>query len=319
MSIAPGKKICAILLAMGGPNEIGDISRYLYNIFSDRTLIKLPGGPLFQKPLARLISIIRTPKVKARYKLIGGGSPLLRWTEKQAGQVEKKLSQSIPNFRCCVAMRYFEPYIETTLAGVFENRYDHIIFLPMYPQYSIATTGSCFAKVARIKDESNTACSFIKDYYSNERYIALMQEYIAAHKKDDEVLLFSAHSLPQELVDDGDPYVEQVNTTAKLAADGQKYYASFQSRTGPVNWVGPDTVATARRLLKEGKSIFVVPVSFVCDHIETLYEIDIDLPKKLGDKAKDRVRRMPMFNDDPGFSDVLVNLIEEAIKKNDTT
>ncbi|MCP4705429.1 MAG: ferrochelatase, partial [candidate division Zixibacteria bacterium] len=147
----------------------------------------------------------------------------------------------------------------------------------------------------------------------------LLREYIDINKKENEVLLFSAHALPQEFVDAGDPYVEQIKTTAMLAADSREHYVSYQSRTGPVNWVGPDTIETARRLLNEGKSIFVVPVSFVCDHIETLYEIDIDLIEKLGAKAANRIRRMPMFNDDSKFTNVLVDLIKGVIDKNVTT
>ncbi len=318
MSIGQDKKICVILLAMGGPNNAGDVPKYLYNIFSDRTLIRLPGGPLFQKPLARFISFIRSPKVKARYNLIGGGSPLLYWTEKQAGQIEEKLSETISNFKCFVAMRYFEPYIKTVLTKAGENEFDHIIFLPMYPQYSKATTGSCFTEIKQTKNKSNITYSFIKDFYSDKKYISLLREYISTHKKENEVLLFSAHSLPQEFIDEGDPYVEQVETTAKLAANGLEYFISFQSRTGPVNWIGPDTVETAHRLLDEGKSILVIPVSFVCDHIETLYEIDIDLIAKLGVDAEGRIRRMPMFNDDPRFSDVLISLINSVIEKNVT-
>ncbi len=316
MSIGQNKKICVVLLAMGGPNKTDDIPKYLYNIFSDRALIKLPGGPMFQKPLARIISMARSSKVKARYNLIGGGSPLLSWTEKQAHQIEAILSHSVSGIKCAVAMRYFEPYIKEVMENILEDNTDHIIFLPMYPQYSKATTGSCFDEIEKMQKKNNCNYSFIKDFHDDGNYIALLREYIAANIKEDDVLLFSAHALPQKFVDDGDPYVDQINTTAKLAADGREYYVSFQSRTGPVNWVGPDTIETAGQLLDKGKSIFIVPISFVCDHIETLFEIDIDLIEKLGEKAQGRIRRMPMFNDDFRFSEVLVNLIDGVIKQN---
>ncbi len=316
MSIGLNKNICVVLLAMGGPNSTDDIPKYLYNIFSDRALIKQPGGPLFQKPLARFISMVRSSKVKARYNLIGGGSPLLSWTKKQAEQIEEKLSQSVSGIKCVVAMRYFEPYIEDVMDKISNEEYDQIIFLPMYPQYSKATTGSCFDEIKKIQKKNNSVYSFIKDFHDDSNYIALLREYIAANKKEDDVLLFSAHALPQEFVDDGDPYVDQIKTTAKSAANGLEYYVSFQSRTGPVNWVGPDTIETAGKLLDNGKSIFVVPISFVCDHIETLYEIDVELAEKLGEKTKGKIRRMPMFNDDPRFSEVLVNLIDGVIKQN---
>jgi len=316
MSIGLNKKICVVLLAMGGPNKTNDIPQYLYNIFSDRALIKLPGGSLFQKPLARFISMIRSSKVKARYNLIGGGSPLLSWTKKQAEQIEEKLSQLVSGIKCVVAMRYFEPYIEDVMDKISNEEYDQIIFLPMYPQYSKATTGSCFDEIKKIQKKNNSVYSFIKDFHDDSNYIALFREYIAANKIEDDVLLFSAHALPQEFVDEGDPYVDQIKSTAKLAADGLEYYVSFQSRTGPVNWVGPDTIETAGKLLDNGKSIFVVPISFVCDHIETLYEIDVELAEKLSEKAKGKIRRMPMFNDDLKFTEVLVNLIDGVIKQN---
>ncbi|RKX18378.1 MAG: ferrochelatase [Candidatus Zixiibacteriota bacterium] len=316
MSIGQNKNICVVLLAMGGPNKTDDIPKYLYNIFSDRSLIKLPGGPLFQKPLARIISMARSPKVKARYNLIGGGSPLFSWTKKQANQIEEKLSHSFSGLKCFVAMRYFDPYIYEVMSKIYDEEYDQIIFLPMYPQYSKATTGSCFDEIKKVQKLNSCNYSFIKDFHSDGNYIALMQKYIDDNIKEDEVLLFSAHALPQEFVDDGDPYVDQIKTTAKLAANGREYFVSFQSRTGPVNWVGPDTIETAGQLLDKGKSIFVVPISFVCDHIETLYEIDIELEEELGEKAQGRIKRMPMFNDDPKFSEVLVNLIDGVIKQN---
>ncbi|MCP4706805.1 MAG: ferrochelatase, partial [candidate division Zixibacteria bacterium] len=219
MSIESDKKICVILLAMGGPDSTDDIPKYLYNIFSDRALIKLPGGPLFQKPLAKIISLARSSKVKARYNLIGGGSPLLSWTQKQAAQIEGILSPSVSEIKCVVAMRYFEPYIKTILEELDNNKYDHIIFLPMYPQYSKATTGSCFDEIKQIPNDNNCNYSFIKDFHSDENYISLLREYIDINKKENEVLLFSAHALPQEFVDAGDPYVEQIKTTAMLAAD----------------------------------------------------------------------------------------------------
>lgn len=325
MGIGLDKNICVILLAMGGPNDASDIGKYLYNIFSDRALIRLPGGPLFQKLQARFISMVRLSKVKARYDLIGGGSPLLGWTEKQAAQIEEILSETISNIKCVVAMRYFEPYISTVLEKASKEGFDHIIFLPMYPQYSKATTGSCFDEIKQIINKKEIECSYIQDFYCDDNYISLLRNYITSNIKEGDVLLFSAHSLPQKFVDEGDPYVEQIKTTAKLAADGREYFVSFQSRSGPVNWVGPDTIETAGELFDEGKSIFVVPISFVCDHIETLYELDIDLIEKLGDKTKGhsktagQIRRMPMFNDDLKFSEVLVNLINGVIEQNVTT
>ncbi len=300
-----------ILLSMGGPDGLADVRRFLYNIFSDRTLIRLPGGLLLQKPLAYLISALRTRKVQARYEQIGGRSPLLKWSRLQADQLEAELQQNIPGARCYVGMQYFEPTVRSAILKAYDEGYRRLCFLPLYPQYSGATTGSAFASATRTVAQLKGAHTlFIRDFHDDDGYIRLLREYILRNIRDHETLLFSAHSLPQKFVDMGDPYVEQVKRTASLAAAGREHFVSFQSKTGPVRWVGPDTIDETNRLLegKEGR-VFVVPVSFVCDHIETLYEIDVELPKLIGGNAAKRIRRMPMFNGDPSFTRVLAEIV----------
>lgn len=297
-----------ILLAMGGPETIADIPEYLFNIFSDRNIIRLPGGPLLQKPFARMISKRRSEKVKQHYNLIGGGSPLRKWTETQRDHLAGLLSTDDAPVRCYVAMRYIHPMVDSVIGEAYAEGCRTLYFLPMYPQYCRATTGSSFAEACKaLKRFPDIQAEFIDDFHENADYLSLLREYIATNIRPDETLLFSAHSIPQSFVDDGDPYVDQVKTTAALAASGREYYLSFQSRTGPVKWVGPDTVVETRRLLELGRRLFVVPISFVCDHIETLYEIDIELRELTG--AGDRLRRMPMFNEDPRFAQALTGLI----------
>ncbi len=306
-------KTCAILMNMGGPDSTADIKQFLKNIFSDRAIIKLPGGKLFQKILASIIIFFRIGKVKENYELIGGGSPLLKWCLKQAQQVEDKLGGQMPEFKCYVGMRYFKPYLPDAIKEAYKDGYRKIIFVPFYPQYSTATTGSTmnFAK-DELANYSDIESVFINDYHDNDKYIALLHKYIFSDIQDDETLLFSAHSLPQEFVDNGDPYVDQINKTAKLAAGDRNYHVSFQSRTGPVKWVGPDTIEETKRLLgNSNKSLFVVPISFVSDHIETLFEIDVELKKLVGETDGKRIRRMKMFNDDKQYSELLAELIRE--------
>ncbi|MDH4157045.1 MAG: ferrochelatase [candidate division Zixibacteria bacterium] len=301
---------CTILLAMGGPDAPGDIREYLYNIFSDRSLIRLPGGRLFQKPFAKLISRLRSKRVQEHYGLIGGASPLMKWTSAQAALVEQDLSRNLDAFKCYVGMRYFRPTIRSAVRKAYEDGFRKVCFVPMYPQYSVATVGSSFAEATRVLEEMpGMEAVFINDFHDEPGYAALLKDYIESHIGPEDTLLFSAHSLPQKFVDEGDPYVDQVRRTAQMVAADREYFVSFQSRTGPVTWVGPDTVAEARRLLSERSGgLFVVPISFVCDHIETLYEIDIELKELLGDKG-DRLRRMPMFNDDRRLAEVLGGLI----------
>jgi ferrochelatase len=307
---------CVILLGMGGPETIGDVKQYLYNIFSDRSLIQLPGGRLLQKPFARLISQVRHQKVRENYRIIGGGSPILKWTDSQRDHLVEMLTPLFPHFDCYVGMRYFPPMIENAVLEAYVIGYRTMYFLPMYPQYCRATTGSSFtaAREALSRCKKDVRAEFIDDFHDFPEYIALLQEYIESNIRDDDTLLFSAHAIPQKLVDEGDPYYDQVQKTAALAAGGREYYLAFQSRTGPVNWIGPDTVEEVRRLLREKPGgIFIAPLSFVCDHIETLYELDHELPEDFPVEDAVRIRRMPMFNDDPRFGRVLADLIIERM------
>ena len=179
----------------------------------------------------------------------------------------------------------------------------------MYPQFSKATTGSSLQVAEeRLQRYDDITVETIRDFHDNTSYTSLLKSYIEQHISDGDILLFSAHSLPQKFVDEGDPYVDQVKRTVALAARGREYKLAFQSRTGPVQWVGPDTIEVVKELLDTtGKDIFIVPISFVCDHIETLFEIDLDLPERVG--SRKRIKRMPMFNDDHRFTQVLAELV----------
>ena len=309
------KKVSILLAAMGGPDAVEAIPQYLYNIFSDRTLIRLPGGAILQKPFAYLISRLRSSKVRDHYNLIGGTSPLLKWTEIQARLIEENLKSEYPKLKCYIGMRYYHPTIFDTVAEMKAERCKHIIVLPMYPQYSTVTTGSSMEELGRaLKRFPRMTFTHIKDFHDYPEHIDLIRKYIDRFTKPDDTLLFSAHSLPQKFVEEGDPYVDQIYQTAKLAANGREHFVSFQSRTGPVDWVGPDTIDETRRLLETTKGrICLIPVAFVCDHIETLYEIDIELHEIIGEMAKGRLYRLPMFNDDPEFGNMLSQLVRERL------
>jgi len=308
------EKTGVILLAMGGPETTDDVPEYLYNIFSDRHIIKLLGGALLQKPFARMISKRRSPKVREHYAKIGGGSPLMKWTVAQKNHLEKFLHQSGTPARCYIGMRYFRPIIEAAIADAYRDGCRRLLFVPLYPQYCRATTGSSFAVAHKtLQSMPDVEVQYVDDFHDHPDYVALLKEYIDTNITDDETLLFSAHSIPQSFVADGDPYVDQVKRTAQMTAAEREYFLSFQSRTGPVKWVGPETIAETKRLLAEERKLFVVPISFICDHIETLHEIDIEL--KEATDAGDRLRRMPMFNDDPRLAQMLARLIDE--KSND--
>ncbi|MCC6962388.1 MAG: ferrochelatase [candidate division Zixibacteria bacterium] len=308
-------RLAVILLAMGGPATTAEIPEYLFNIFSDRNIIRLPGGTLLQKPFARMISRRRTPEVTHNYSRIGGGSPLLKWTEAQARLIEQELRRDFAQVQCYAGMRYSRPTIDSAIVAAVEAGFRKLVLLPLYPQFSKATTGSSFT-VAResLRRYPEVAAIEIRDFHDAPGYTALLREYITNHIRPDETLLFSAHSLPQKFVDEGDPYVDQIRRTAELAAGGREHFVAFQSRTGPVKWVGPDTIDEVKRLLSERRGgLFIVPIAFVCDHIETLFEIDLQLPEIVGAEFGRRLRRMPMFNDDQRFGAVLAEIVRKAV------
>ena len=308
------QKVCAILLGMGGPDSLDDVRRFLINIFSDRMIIRLPGGPLLQKPLAHLITLMRLKKVRTSYAAIGGASPLLQWTRSQAQNIEDTLAPIIPGFKVFIGMRYFTPTIDDAVKQANEQGFERIVFLSMNPQYCTATTGSYYTEAKKnVAKYENLEAEYIDNFHDWPEYIDLFKEYIQNNITDDDVLLYTAHSIPQSLVDEDDPYVEQVKKTAELAADGHPYYLSFQSRTGPVTWVGPDTKDEARRIALEKSRPFLVPISFLCDHIETLHELDIALTEMIKNETGIKISRMPMFNDDPRLGQGLANLIMKTI------
>jgi ferrochelatase len=217
-------------------------------------------------------------------------------------------------------MRYFDPMIDDAIERAIADGCSRLVFLPMYPQFSTATTGSSFVVAQQVvKKHPALNVSFIKDFHDDSGYTGLMSDYINRNIKPSDFLLFSAHSLPQKFVDEGDPYVDQVKRSAAMAAGSRQYFISFQSRSGPVTWVGPDTIDEVRRILSETSGgLFVVPISFVCDHIETLYEIDIELPQMMNGLDGKRIHRMPMFNDDTRFAEVLTRIISNHLIRDES-
>lgn len=326
----PGDKIsfsdtkwAVLFLNMGGPEKLDDVEPYLYNIFSDRHIIKLPLSFMLQKPLARLISSRRAPKTKENYRAIGGGSPLLKWSRLVAEGVEKNLRAKYVNVGACAGMRYTPPFIKDRLDTMAQSGYKHIVVVTLYPQYSRATTGTALNEILDWLDDrghkTDVTISVVSEWFDRPQYIKLLRDRIdeAMHKASDPQttrLLFSAHSLPARMIEKGDPYLEHVKTTAALAGDGYEYMLSFQSRSGPVRWQGPETMEVIRDLGRLGlRSLVIVPVSFVSDHIETLHEIDMELRELAAASGIKEFIRVESFNDDPRFVSLLTDMVEEKI------
>ncbi|MCX6831950.1 MAG: ferrochelatase, partial [candidate division Zixibacteria bacterium] len=248
----PARDIWGVLFVnMGGPETTDQIKPYLRSIFSDRAIIRLPLAFLLQKPFARLISTLRTPRVAARYRLIGGGSPLLRYDRKLAEGVRKTLTAEFPNLRTYIGMRYIEPLIDAQLQQAIDDGCKHLVVIPMYPHYCLATTGTALNVIADFLSVHRGAISvdIVEHWHDCGGFIALLRTRIEqalaqANPAARTQLLFSAHSIPESIRRAGDPYVDQIAHTCRLAAHDHDYLLSFQSATGPVKWVGPDTLAT---------------------------------------------------------------------------
>ena len=312
-------KTAVMLLQLGGPDSLEGVEPFLLNLFSDREIIRL--GPAFLQPiLARWIARRRAPKVEAQYERIGGRSPIREMTEAQALALEEKLGDG---YRCFIAMRYCRPSTIDALASIRREGITRVAALPLYPQYSMATSGSSIKEVQRVLALSGApfCVSFLEDFHDRPLYISALAgtitEGLAGFPSGEEVtLLFSAHSLPVSFIDRGDPYLSQVEETVRLVMERfprQRHLLSFQSKAGPVKWLGPSTEETITRLAESGcRNLLVVPVSFVCDHIETLYEIDITYAALAKEAGIAHFRRAPSLNASPLFIDCLADLVRSA-------
>lgn len=313
----PEKK-AVLLLQMGGPDSIEAVQPFLLNLFSDREIIKI--GPSWLQPvIARFIVKRRKSHVEENYALIGGKSPLRALTEDQAKCLERELGDG---YRCFVAMRYWHPSTVEALAQIRREGIRNITALSLYPHYSRATTGSSIKELQRILGESSAEFTvrYIDSFYNNIGYIDAMAEKIREgltrfHPLADVELLFSAHSLPQSFIDEGDPYLAHVQESVRLIMErfSMPHHLSFQSRAGPVKWLEPSTDDMLKQLAERGvKNLLVVPLSFVSDHIETLHEIDIEYSKKAWELGFAKFERMPSLNSSPAFIAALAGMVKAA-------
>jgi len=308
-----------LLLNLGGPEKPEDVEPFLYNLFSDRQIIRL--GPSFlQKPIARLIARRRAPKSSASYRKIGGGSPIRRITDQQAQALEKLLSNS-GSFMVRSCMRYWHPFAAEAVRDMVNGGVRQVVALPLYPHYSIATTGSSMTDLrTTLRKYPSLTIREIHSWPDHSSYIQCLAkritEGIARFKGEQVQVVYSAHSLPKKFIAEGDPYVDETMKTIAAVEQmtGRRGRLCFQSRSGPVEWLEPSTPDMLRQLAGEGcKNILMVPISFVSDHVETLYEIDIlyrDMAREMGM----RLESTPGLNDDPQFIEALADLVLNALQ-----
>lgn len=309
-------KTAVLLLQMGGPDSLDAIQPFLYNLFSDRDIIRI--GPAFLQPtIARFISRRRSKKVAEYYKKIGGKSPIRELTQQQATELEKVLGDK---YRCFVAMRYWKPDTQEALAAIRNEGITRVIALSLYPHYSRATVGSSINELERALDGSGTKLnlSYIRQFYDHPLYISALSEKIEQGlagfgDRSNVQLVFSAHGLPQSFIDSGDPYLDHIRSTVRLTMErfgGISHHLAFQSRAGPVKWLEPSTEHKISELAAAGcKQLLMVPLSFVSDHIETLYEIDIQYREEATALGIDDFRRTEALNSSPAFISCLAELV----------
>jgi len=314
-----------VLLNMGGPDSLAAVEPFLYNLFSDRELIRLPGGALLQKPFARLISRVRARHVRQLYDDIGGASPLRDWTERQAAGIAARLGEQV---RPYVAMRYWHPFADEALESMKAEGIDRAVVLSMYPHYTGATTGSSLNDFRRRAAVVHPRLSYsvIEQWYDWPGYLDALAARVRSgleqfHEllRDQVRILFSAHALPQKFIDRGDPYLAQVTATVEgvMQRVGHPHWTiAFQSRSGPVRWMEPDTVEVIRELGgQDVESLLMVPVSFVSDHIETLHEIDIQYRNLAFEHGIRHFHRAPSLNDGEDFLQAMADLVRRHLEE----
>ena len=284
-------KKAVILFNLGGPDKLDSVEPFLFNLFNDPAIISIPS--IFRYPLAKLISKRRAPIAKNIYKEIGNKSPILELTQDQAKSLENNLSKK-GEYKCFVAMRCWHPRASDVIKKVKEYNPDEVILLPLYPQYSASTSGSsinewndlCRKENYNIK--TKTICCYPTENNFLESHANLIKKTIKNLENKNFKLLFSAHGLPEIKIKKGDPYQWQVEKTvegimSKLTNENPDHIISYQSRVGPLKWIGPSTDEIIMKYSKEKKGIVIVPVAFVSEHSETLVELDIEY-KKLAEK-----------------------------------
>jgi len=314
-------KKAIILFNLGGPDSLNAVEPFLFNLFNDPAIINLPS--LFRYPLAKFISKRRAPISKAIYAKMGNKSPILEETQRQADAIEKSLEQEKDEYKCFIVMRCWNPRATETIHKVKAFEPEQIILLPLYPQYSHATSGSSIkewldvCKKESLSIETKIICCYPTEKHFILSYSNLIKERIDLKKLSETILIFSAHGLPENKIKQGDPYQWQVEHTVKelvknLAISNLNYILSYQSRVGPLKWIEPSTETVIKDEAKKHKIIIVVPVAFVSEHSETLVELDIEYEKLAVEKGSKEYIRIPAVTCNQNFINSLKSSILQA-------
>jgi len=311
-------RTAVFLMNLGGPRSLEEVEPYLYQLFSDPLLISAPFGP-FRPLVAKLISKLRAPSSAEKYALIGGKSPLVEGTEAQARALAAVLG---PAYSCHLAMRCGQPSTAVGVQAALAAGADQALALPLYPQWANATTKSSLLELRRLWPKDRPLAE-ICTWHDHQGYLdasaAALGETLARvdpAQRDQVLVVFSAHGLPLSQVRAGDPYPVYVEHSARETARRAgvaTWQITYQSRVGPTKWLGPDTVeylaANAR-----GRVVVAVPIAFVSEHLETLYDMDIlARASALQGGALDYLR-VPALGARPDFIAALADLVRRGVK-----
>ena len=311
-------KKAVILFNLGGPDKLENVEPFLFNLFYDPAILNLP--KFLRYPLAKLISNRRSPTAKKIYEELGGSSPILKLTIDQSNSLENKLNNEDQNheYKCFIVMRCWHPRAENVINDVKNFNPDEVILLPLYPQYSAATSGSSIKEWHDVckKNDYNVKTSIICCYPTEANFINAHIDEIRKKIKDlsNYKLIFSAHGLPEKNIKKGDPYQWQVEQSVneivnKMNIKNLDWILSYQSRVGPLKWIGPSTEDVIVENSKIGKKIALVPIAFVSEHSETLVELDIEY-KEIADKnGCVEYVRIPALGINDNFISSLSNLV----------
>jgi protoporphyrin/coproporphyrin ferrochelatase len=329
------KRVGIVLFQLGGPDSLEAVEPFLLNLFLDPDIIPLGPLSILRWPIAKLISSRRSKPVAERYAEIGGRSPIAALTERQRARLMEAVSPYIEPV-AVTAMRYWHPMTSEAVDSLRKaGPLDEIVLLPLYPQYSYATTLSSLKEWRRVVGQTRWRKSpgfpperTVEQFHDHPLYIQALVERIGSLLRQfpDSSrihLVFSAHGLPMSLVEKGDPYPKQIEETIRLVCElGAKEYPGwpkihvlcYQSRVGPNKWLEPALPQTLERLGHEGvKEMLVVPISFVTEHIETLHEINIEAREEAEKLGIEMFRMMPALGDSPLFIAALKDLVLRAV------
>ena len=316
------RRVGVVLFQLGGPDTLAAIEPFLYNLFCDPDIIDFPFARIGRKPLAKLISTTRARKVQHHYATIGGGSPIRRFTERQARALEAELAGVGLDARCFVAMRYWHPFTREAIAHLYAADCDEVVLLPLYPQYSSTTTGSSLNEWQRLF-RGDALVHNVGPFYRHPMYLDAVIEKIEDALGRFPIpgraeIVFSAHSVPMSVIAKGDPYQRHIEDTVRLLMErggwSNRHRLCYQSKVGASKWLQPSLHRTLHDLASEKvREVCIVPVAFVSDHVETLGEIDHEMREEARRLGITQFEMSTGLNDSPKFISALGQLVLEAL------